>query len=363
MINFLNISKQDMKIKNKIINKISNIIKLNSFINGKEVKTFEKNFAIFCSTKYCVTVANGTDALIIALKSLGLKKNDEVIIPAMTWKSTFLAAHNLGLSVKLVDIEKDGTNLDISKLKKKISKKTKAIIAVHLYGNPANLSEIKQITKKRGIHIIEDAAQAHGAIDYSSKKKIGSMTDLACFSFYPGKNLGAYGDAGCIVTNNAKLEKKIRMIKNLGSLGKYDCEVYGLNSRMDTIQAAVLNLKLEHLKNLNLKRVKIAKYYVQNLKNRNIKIINYNKGSVYHQFIIISKLKQKIIKILKKNKIEYGEHYPISINNLKITKNKYSNQKFPNAEKLAKYGLSLPIDPNLTKKDIKKIIILMNKIR
>ena len=362
MIDFFNISKQDKKFSKNIIHNISKIIKSNNFINGGAVKLFEKKFAKFCSTKHCISVANGTDALFIALKALNLKKNDEVIVPAMTWKSTVLAPLNLNFKPILVDIEKNGSDFDLNELKKKITKRTKVIIVVHLYGNPANIKGIKNLIKNRNISIIEDAAQAHGAFDFILKKKVGSIGDIACFSFYPGKNLGAYGDAGCLTTNKNILSKKIRLIKNIGSMNKYDCEIKSINSRMDTIQAAVLNIKLDQLNNNNKKRNIIANIYFNNIRNKNIDFLNYRKGAVYHQFVIISKLRKKIIKQFKKNKISYGMHYPISINKLKIFKNRFKNKKFPNAEIIAKYGLSLPMDPNLKHFQIIKICKILNEV-
>lgn len=362
MIDFFNINRQDKKFRKNIINSITKIIKSNDFINGKAVKLFENKFAKFCSTKHCISVANGTDALFIALKALNLKKNDEVIVPAMTWKSTVLASLNLNFKTILVDIEKDGSDFNLNELKKKITNRTKAIIVVHLYGNPANIKGIKDLIKKRNISIIEDAAQAHGAFDYILKKKVGSIGDIACFSFYPGKNLGAYGDAGCLTTNNNFLSKKIRLIKNIGSMNKYDCEVKSINSRMDTMQAAILNIKLDELHNNNRKRNIIANIYRNKIRNKNINFVNYRKGAVYHQFVIISKLRNKIIKYFQKNKISYGMHYPISINKLKIFKNKFKNKKFPNAEIIAKCGLSLPIDPNLKHFQIIKICKILNKV-
>lgn len=361
MIKFFDIKKQDKKFQKKILNKIITVIKDSSFIDGKEVDLFEKNFKRFCKVKHCITVGNGTDALYIALKSLNLKKKSEVIVPAMTWKSTALAPLNLGLKVRLVDTEKKGSNFNLKDLKKKINRNTRAIIAVHLYGNPADIKEIKKMIKGKNIVIIEDAAQAHGAYDFNSKKKIGSIGDIACFSFYPGKNLGAYGDGGCITTNNDKYSKNIRMIKNLGSLNKFDCEVQGVNSRLDTIQAAILNLKIKDLDKNNKKRINISQIYKNNINNDKIEILNYKKGCVYHQFIILTKEKKKIIKLFQKEKIQFGQHYPISINKLKIF-SKYQKKSFKNSEYLAKYGLSLPIDPNLRQKDILKICQILNKI-
>lgn len=361
MIKFFDIKNQDKKFHNKILSKINNIISNSTFIDGKEVSLFEKNFKKFCDAKHCITVGNGTDALLIALKSLNLKKNSEVIVPAMTWKSTALAPLNLGFKVKLVDTEKKSSNFNLDDLRKKISKDTRVIIVVHLYGNPGDIKEIKKIIKGKKIRIIEDAAQAHGAFDFSLKKKIGSIGDIACFSFYPSKNLGAYGDGGCITTNNDRFNKNIRMIKSLGSLDKYDCEVQGINSRLDSIQAAILNLKLKDLNKNNKKRVKIAQVYKKNIMNSKIEILNYKRGCVYHQFIILSKLKKKIIEIFKKEKIQFGQHYPISINKLKIFK-KYQNKTFKNSEFLSKFGLSLPIDPNLKYHQILKICRILNRL-
>ena len=244
---------------------------------------------------------------------------------------------------------------------KKNGKNTRVIIVVHLYGNPGDIKQIKKIIKGKKIHIIEDAAQAHGAFDFSLKKKIGSIGDIACFSFYPGKNLGAYGDGGCITTNNDRFNKNIRMIKNLGSLDRYDCEVPGINSRLDTIQAAILNLKLKDLNKNNKKRVKIAQIYKRNIVNNKIEILNYKRGCVYHQFIILSKIKKKIIEIFKKEKIQFAQHYPISINKLKIFK-RYQNKTYKNSEFLSKFGLSLPIDPNLKHHQILKVCQILNKL-
>ena len=361
MIKFFDIKKQDKKFHNKILSKINNIILNSTFIDGKEVSLFEEKFKRFCNVKHCITVGNGTDALLIALKSLNLEKGSEVIVPAMTWKSTALAPLNLGLKVKLVDTEKKSSNFNLDDLRKKISKNTRVIIVVHLYGNPGDIKQIKKIIKGKKIHIIEDAAQAHGAFDFSLKKKIGSIGDIACFSFYPGKNLGAYGDGGCITTNNDRFNKNIRMIKNLGSLDRYDCEVPGINSRLDTIQAAILNLKLKDLNKNNKKRVKIAQIYKRNIVNNKIEILNYKRGCVYHQFIILSKIKKKIIEIFKKEKIQFAQHYPISINKLKIFK-KHQNKTFKNSEFLSKFGLSLPIDPNLKHHQILKVCQILNKL-
>ena len=360
MIKLLDITRQDKILRKLIFEDIKNVVMRNQFILGKEVSLFEKEFAKYCNTKYAIGVGNGTDALLLALKALNLKKNSEVILPAMTWKSTLLCVLNLNLKPVLVDIEKNTSNFDIDDLKKKITKRTSVIIGVHLYGNPINIIEINKLVKKHRLILVEDSAQAHGA--YIGNKKTGSIGKIACFSFYPGKNLGAYGDGGCITTNDEKLAKKIMALRNCGSIGKYDCEENGNNSRLDTIQAVILKRKLKNLDKLNKKRRLIAKIYEKKITNKYITKLNYYPGCVYHQYIIKTEKRNKLKDILTKNKIQYGFHYPISINKLKIVKSLFKNQKFPNAESIAKKSISIPIDPNLTNKEINKICNILNSL-
>jgi dTDP-4-amino-4,6-dideoxygalactose transaminase len=360
MIKFLDIYRQDKLLHKKILGKIQKLFKKNDFINGDEVKIFEKNFSRFCQTKYCSGVGNGTDALYIALKSLNLKNKDEIILPAMTYKSTLLSVTGLGLKPILVDIEHNSSGICIKDLEKKISNKTKAVICVSLYGNPVKFDKIKRLikSKKRKIFLIEDAAQAHGAI--YKDKPVGSFGDVSCFSFYPGKNLGAYGDAGAILTDHYSIYKKIELIKNLGSLEKFNCFSQSVNSRLDTIQAIVLNEKLKKLNIQNKKRVRIASLYNELIVNKKIKKLKWDPGCVFHQYVILSNNRTKLIKIFKKNNIQYGLHYPISINNLFFVKKKFKGKLFPNAENLAKKGLSLPVNPELKLRDIKKISNILN---
>lgn len=360
MIKLLDIKRQDKKIKNLILRDLNNIINQSSYILGKEVSLFEKEFAKFCRSKFAIGVGNGTDALLLALKSLNLKKNAEIILPAMTWKSTLLCILNLNLKPILVDIRSDSSNFDLEDLKKKITKNTSVIIGVHLYGNPIDIINIRKIIKKKKIVLIEDAAQAHGA--YFGINKAGSMGKIACFSFYPGKNLGAYGDGGCITTNDNKIAKKIFALRNCGSISKFNCEENGNNSRLDTFQAAILRRKLKLLNGLNKKRQKIAKIYNLNINNKFIEKLKYYPGCVYHQYVIKTSKRKKLIDLLKKNYIQFGLHYPISINKLNIIKKNFNKQKFLNAEKIARDGISLPIDPNLKKTDIKKICNVINSL-
>ena len=365
MVKFFDIYKQDKVKFHKNISDFKNIIKNTNFINGKQVFEFEKNFAKFCNTKYTVGCNSGSDALFLSLKALNLKKNSEVIIPAQTYASTLFAVLRADLKPVLVDIQETNPTISIDQISKKITKKTSAIIIVHLYGECCNFKKLKKVINKKKIYIIEDAAQAHGARDFSSHKKgylAGSMGILGCFSFYPGKNLGAYGDAGAVTTNSKSLYIKLLKLRNLGGIKKYEHDIVGLNSRLDTIQAAILNNKLKSLNKNNLKRIQIAKFYSHKINNKYIKKINYSKGCVYHQYVILSKKEKKIRKLFEKNKIQYGKHYPQPIHKLKAVKEIFKNNSYPNAESFSNFGISLPIDPNLKKTELMKVSKILNSI-
>ena len=358
MIKFLNINKQDEPIRKKIIKNINNVINKNNFILGDYVESFEKAFANFCGAKYAISCANGTDALTITLKILNLPKNSEVIIPAMTYCSTAFAVINAGLKPVLVDISTLEPTISIDKLKAKITNKTKVIMPVHLYGSVVNINKIKKIIKNKNIYLIDDCSQAHGA--YLNKSRVGSLTDISCFSLYPGKNLGAYGDAGIITTNNKYFFNKIKNFRNLGSTVKFIHTQIGFNSRLDTIQASVLIEKLKLLDKYNNQRIKIANYYDKNISNKKVTKLNYSKGSVYHQYVIMTEDKKGLINLFDKNNIQFGFHYPKSINQIDSLKKIFENNRFVNSETLAKKCFSIPIDPTLSKKEISKIVKVLN---
>ncbi len=359
MIKFLDIYNQDKKYHNLILKDLRNLFKRGDFILGNDVEKFEKKFASLCSSKYSVSCANGTDALTIALKALNLKKDSEVIIPAMTYCSTAFSVINANLKPILVDTEYMKSTIDISKLKKIITKKTKVIMPVHLYGSVVNINKIRKLIKNKSIFIIDDCAQAHGARD-DNGKKVGSLSDISTFSLYPGKNLGAYGDAGIITTNNKKFYENLRKIRNLGTEEKFKHDMIGMNSRLDTLQAIILNQKIKDLLKLNNKRRRIASRYDKEITNVKITKVNHSKYSVYHQYVILVKERKNLIKYLQKHKIQYGFHYPFALHQLKGLKDYFKNQKFPNAEKLARFGISIPIDPNLSNKNVSLIIKKLN---
>ena len=359
MIKFLDIYKQDKKLHASILNNFKKIFKKGDFILGNEVTNFEKNFSKFCNSKFSIGCANGTDALTIALKSLNLKKDSEVIVPAMTYCSTAFSVINANLKPVLVDTELMKSTISITDLKKKINNKTKVIMPVHLYGSVININEIRKLIKGKNIYIIDDCAQAHGAKD-DNGNKVGSLADISTFSLYPGKNLGAYGDAGVITTNNKKFYTTIKKLRNLGSEVKFKHDLVGMNSRLDSLQAIILSHKLKQLSKFNSKRRKIASKYDNKIVNKKIEKLKYSKFSVYHQYVLIVKNRNSFIKYLKKAKIQYGFHYPYAVHQLHALKKLFKREKFPNSEMLAKYGISIPIDPNLSKKKVNYIIGKLN---
>lgn len=362
MIKFYNLKRLDGFLHNKIIKTLKKNFSKGDYILGDNVKKFEKKFSNYVGAKYGIGCANGTDALFLSLKALNLPKNSEVIIPAMTYCSTAFAVINAGLKPVLVDIEKHTPLISLKQLESKITKNTKVIMPVHLYGSVVNLDILKKIINKHKhkIYILDDCAQAHGA-KLNQSKRIGSNSDISSFSLYPGKNLGAYGDAGIITTNNFKYYKILRKLRNLGSEEKFIHDMIGFNSRLDTIQASILNIKLNYLDKLNFKRRKIAKYYDLNIKNSKITKLKYSENSVYHQYVILCEKKDSLIKFLNKKKIGFGFHYPISINKIHSLRRIFKNKKYPNSEHLAKNCISLPIDPNLKKDEIKFIVHTLNK--
>ena len=360
MIKFYSIYKSDFKIRNKILNSIKKVINKNNFILGNEVNEFEKKFSNYCGSKYAISCSNGTDAITLALVSLDLPKNSEVIIPAMTYASTFYAVLNARLKPVLVDINDNDPLINFEHILNKITNKTRVIMPVHLYGSVVDIHKLKRIINKK-IIIIDDCAQAHGAY-YKNKKRVGggNITKISTFSLYPGKNLGAYGDAGIITTDNKKIYNKIKSIRNIGALEKFKHETIGLNNRLDTLQASILIHKLKQLDKLNNNRKSISKKYFQKIKNYQIKFLNYTNYSVFHQFVITVKNREKFIKYMNKNKIQVGIHYPHTINQMKYFKKIYGKIKFKNAEILAKDCVSLPIDPMLTNKEVNYIIKIIN---
>lgn len=361
-IQFSDLGAQHKEIGQQIRQAISRVIKRSDFILGEDVGLLEKEFSYSCGSKYAVGVSSGTAALFLALASLDISQGDEVIVPDFTYIATALAVSYTGARPIFVDIEESTYNIDVAKIKKAITPKTKAIIPVHLFGQPANMPEILKIAKEHNLKVIEDAAQAHGArikISAGAWKVVGSIGDIGCFSFYPSKNLGALGDGGMIVTNNKVLYKKLLMLRDYGRVSKYEHAMIGYNSRLDTLQAAILRIKLKKLEKWNRLRQKAAKIYEQYLKGRDGVTLPYASKSVkhvYHVYPIRIKRRNEIYEQLRKNGVGVIIHYPIPLHLQKAYSNlRYRKGEFPVSEKVAREIISLPMHPFLKRKQIRYV--------
>ena len=335
---------------------IANVIADAVFIGGKYVSAFEEQFADYSGVKYCVGCANGTDALEIALEALGIGKGDEVIVPGRTWISTAEAVTRVGATPVFVDTDPELYTVAASKIEERITPQVKAIIPVHFYGLPAEMDNINALARKYGLKILEDCAQAHGAA-YKGRK-IGTFGDAATFSFYPAKNLGAYGDAGCIITNDESLAATARMIANHGRLGKHDHKMEGRNSRLDSLQAAILSAKLRHLEDWTEARRRHADLYRQQLAETGIQVPiapGYSRH-VYHLFVVQVPERDRVQADLRAHGIETGIHYPIALPFLKAYERMgYTEADFPVAARDMHRILSLPMYPELTEAMISKV--------
>ena len=331
------------------------------YIEGVEDKEFEKAFAEFCESKYCVGVGNGLDALMLSLKALNIGNGDEVIVPANTYIATALAVTYVGAKPVLVDADLNTFNIDANKIEEVITDKTKAIMSVHLYGQPCDMDLIMEIAKKHNLFIIEDCAQAHGA-KYKGKL-VGTFGDAAGFSFYPGKNLGALGDAGAVITNNEEIAKKVRALGNYGSDYKYHHIYMGNNSRLDEMQAAFLSAKLPHLNRMNEKRREIAAKYLVGIKNPkiNLPVVPDYVEPVWHIFGIKCDERDSLEKYLNENGIGTNKHYPIPVHLQECYKSLgYKEGDFPVAEEISKTELSLPMFYGIKDEEAEYVVNVIN---
>ena len=332
------------------------------YIGGKELEKFENEFAEFCNIKYCVGTGNGLEALLLALKALNIKDGYEVIVPSNTFIATALAVSYVGAHPVFVEPDIRTFNIDPNRIEEKINEKTKAIMPVHLYGQPCDMDEIMKIAKKYNLYVIEDCAQAHGAT--YKDRKIGTFGDASGFSFYPGKNLGALGDAGATITNNKELARKIRALGNYGSDYKYHHIYKGNNSRLDELQAAFLRVKLPHLDLMNNDRRRIAKLYMDGITNNKI-ILPYilqETNPVWHIFAVRCEKCDELENYLKENGISTNKHYPIPIHMQECYRDLGLKEgSLPIAEEISKTELSLPIYYGMTDEEINYVIDVINK--
>jgi dTDP-4-amino-4,6-dideoxygalactose transaminase len=356
-IPFVDLYAQYLSIKKDIDEAIESTIKNSSYSGGQAVKDFEKAFANYIGIAHVVACANGTDSIEILLKCYGIKAGDEVIVPAISWISTSETVSSVGATPVFVDIEEDHFTMDVSALEKAITPRTKAIIPVHLYGHPADMPAIMVIARKHKLKVIEDCAQAHGA--RVGGQTVGTFGDAASFSFYPGKNLGAYGDAGCMATNDAAVADLARMISQHGQKGKHNHIMEGRNSRLDGLQAAILLAKLPHLEKWTEARIAHAKNYDQLLKGGPVCVsaVRAEARHVYHLYVIRTNDRDTIQKKLDDAGVETAIHYPSALPFMPCYQNrKFRPGDFPVASEVQHQTLSLPMFPELKEEELRHVV-------
>ena len=339
------------KLEPQMMEKFKEVYSNGWFINGNNVKQFEEDFAKYCGVNYCVGCGNGLEAIELILRGYGISSGDEVIVCAHTFIASALAISKAGATPVLVDAESDYCLIDTSKIEEKITDKTKAIIAVQLYGQPCDMDKINEIAKKHNLKVIEDAAQAHGAL-YNGKR-VGSLADAAAFSFYPGKNLGALGDAGGVVTNDKELADRVREYANYGATVKYHHDVKGTNSRLDEMQAGFLDIKLKYLDETNQYRRNVADKYMNLIDNDQIILpsVASTNEHVWHLFTVRTNERDLFQEYLKENGIETVIHYPIPIHKQKAY-SELNNDEYPVASDIANTIISLPMYYGITDEQI-----------
>lgn len=360
---FIDLKKQCKEIKKDFNKAINKIVNRGDFILGEDVKLFEEEFSRYCRVKHAVGVNSGTDALFFALQALGIGPGDEIIVPVFTFIATAFAVTYTGAKPVFVDIDENSYNIDVNKIEQAITKRTKAIIPVHLYGLPADMDGILKIAKKYGLKVIEDAAQAHGA--YYHGKRTGSLADVGAFSFYPTKNLGALGDGGIVLTDNDEVYKNLLILRDYGRTSRYEHVAMGYNSRLDTLQAAALRLKLKKLDKWNNMRRQNARFYSELLKGIDGIITpgeNKDGSHVYHLYVIRAKNRDEVVEALRQNNIAVLIHYPTPLHLQPVYKGLgYKRGDFPAAEKVSDEILSLPMYPHMAKQEIRYICQTIKK--
>jgi dTDP-4-amino-4,6-dideoxygalactose transaminase len=360
-VDFFNLNKINKLIKNDVLKEISKIINKSSFVEGSYVKKFEEQFAQYCGAKYCVAINNGTSALQLAIEVInGNPTNKNVATPPNSFFATSASIKHANLKPYFIDVDGSTFNIDTNKLEKEKNKYS-GIVPVSLYGNPCNLTKISEISKKNKKFFVHDACQAHGA--KHKNKKIAEFADLTCFSFYPSKNLGCFGEGGAIVTNNYELYKLLYQLKNQGQEERYHHKLIGYNFRMDEIQAAVLLIKLKYLNEWNDERINIANRYIHNLSSNskiNLLKINSEDKCVYHLFPIFTQYKNNLIKIFNEKNIGCGFHYPIPIHQQPpFNKN---TKKYTYTELSKDQQISLPIFIGMKNKEIDYVCEAINTL-
>lgn len=362
MIKFLDLEKINNRFREEIDSELKEILDSGWYLQGKKNQKFAENFAEFCGVKHCLGVANGLDALNLIIKAYGFSNGDEIIVPANTYIASILAISQNGCTPILVEPDIKTYNINPDLIEEKITERTKAIMVVHLYGQAVQMKKIWELAKKYNLKIIEDSAQAHGSV-YDGIKT-GALGDASGFSFYPGKNLGCMGDGGCVTTNDDELFEKIKAIANYGSDRKYHHIYKGVNSRLDEIQAAVLNVKLKYLDTDNARRREISKYYRENIKNRIIILPEtYDESAhVWHVFAVRTPERDRFQKYLEENNIQTIIHYPTPPHKQGAYQ-EWNNLSYPISEEIHRTIISLPISPVMTDDEVQRVTEVINEYR
>lgn len=361
MIRFLDLKKINGRHEAAMKDIFGQVLDSGWYIFGDRNRQFEVNFAAYCGAKHCIGVGNGLDALSLILEAMDFEKGSEVIVPANTYIATILSISQNGLIPVLVEPDIDSYNIDPKLIEEKITAKTRAIMVVHLYGNACDMKQINSVAKKHSLKVIEDCAQAHGAMTEGGM--VGSLSDAAAFSFYPGKNLGALGDAGAVVTSDSDLAEKIRILRNYGSKVKYENLVKGKNSRLDELQAAILDHKLKFLDEENGQRIRIAQRYLSEIDNPKVALPKPNGhplGHVWHLFVLRVEDRQAFINHMTANQVETLIHYPIPPHKQRAYA-EWNAMSFPITEKIHREAVSIPMGGHLTDEDAALVIDVINR--
>ncbi len=360
MVKFLDLYKINERFRVEIDDRIRQVIESGQYLLGKQNEQFENNFAEYCGTTFCVSVASGLDALDLIIKAYDFKSGDEIIVPANTYIASILAISENGCIPVFVEPDINTYNINPDLIEAHITAKTKAIMVVHLYGQAVQMDKILQLAKKYNLKVIEDSAQAHGAV--YGDKKVGNLGDASGFSFYPAKNLGCFGDGGCVTTNDEALAQKIKALRNYGSDKKYYNIYRGKNSRLDEIQAGILDVKLKYLDNDNQKRQEIAKFYRENISNPKIILPKtyLEKSHVWHVFTVRVKNRANFQEYLSNNDIQTIIHYPVPPHKQQCYK-EWNKLSYPITEEIHNTIISLPISPVMAEDEIIKVVEVINK--
>ena len=362
MVSFLDLGKVNNRFRTEIDARIKTVLDKGWYLQGDENQVFSENFAKFCGTRYALGVANGLDALNLLIRASGFGPGDEIIVPANTYIATILAISENGCTPVLVEPDIHTYNIDVNKIEEKITSKTKAIMVVHLYGQAVQMEKVWEVAKKHDLKVFEDCAQAHGA--FYQNKRVGNLSDGAAFSFYPGKNLGCMGDGGAVVTNDLVLYEKVKALANYGSDYKYHHIYKGTNSRLDEIQAAVLDVKLKHLDADNQRRREISSYYRENIKNPAIILpeVYSEEAHVWHVFAVRCDNRDKLQQYLKEKDIQTLIHYPVPPHKQDAYK-EWHNQSYPISEEIHRTILSLPMSPVLEDAEVEYVVDALNSFK